>query len=117
MTTIHYLYPLLVLLGAWSLLLTFYTLYLAAINLYENRAETSKAVLVIASPMLVSMLVCDFLMQMTIATVIFLDPPRDLLVTGRLKRYRDTGSGWRKHWATEICERGLNPFAPTKKHC
>jgi hypothetical protein len=112
-----YLHPLIVVLGAWSALLTFYTLYLAAINLYENRHETSTAVLVIASPMLLLMLLCDFAMQMTLAVVIFLDLPRELLVTGRLKRYRAQGSGWRWHAATIVCERGLNPFAPTKKHC
>jgi hypothetical protein len=107
----------LVVLGVWSALITFYTLYLAAINFYENRHETSSLVVFLAAPMLVAMLVCDFLMNMTLFSVIFVDVPRELLVTARLKRYRALPDGWRKHWADEICTRGLNPFDPTKHHC
>ena len=108
---------LLISLGAWSGLITFYTLYLAAINFYEHWRDTSKLMVFIASPVLLTMLICDFLMQMTLFSLIFLDIPRDFLVTQRLIRYRAHADGWRKHWADEICTRALNPFDPSKHHC
>jgi hypothetical protein len=97
--------------------LFFYTLYIAAINLWEDRAETSKTLLFLCSPILLLMVATDFVMQITVFALIFLDPPRELLVTSRLKRYRALEGGWRKHWADEICMRALNPFAPSKHHC
>jgi hypothetical protein len=101
----------------WSALIVFYTLYLAAINFYEHWRDTSRLVVVIASPVLLTMIVCDVVMQMTLFTLIFLDIPRDFLVTQRLIRYRAQETGWRKHWADEICTRALNPFDPSKHHC
>jgi hypothetical protein len=104
-------------LAAWASIVGFYYLYLGAINVWENRHETSTLVLMVSAPLLLTMITVDVLMQMTLASLIFWDVPREWTVTRRLARYRDTGSGWRKHWATEICTRALNPFDPTKKHC
>lgn len=112
-------HPIVSILAVWTALVVFYVLYIASINVYENRHDVSTLVLVILSPFLILMLVTDFLMQYTIFIVLFADLPRwkEWTVTSRLKRYRSTDTGWRKHWADEICLRGLNPFAPTKTHC
>ena len=106
-----------VLLGVWASIVGFYYLYLGAINVWENRHETSTLVLIVSAPLLLTMITVDVCMQMTLATLIFWDLPRELTVTARLARYRDTGTGWRQHWAMEICTRALNPFDPTKNHC
>jgi len=103
--------------AAWISIVVFYYLYLGAINVYENRAGVHWAVLLVSSPLLLVMLAFDFVMQMTLATLIFWDRPRELLVTARLKRYRLTRTDWREHWAKQICTHALNPFDPTKKHC
>ena len=106
--------------GLWTILAVFYTLYIAAIQLYSDRNNLPKWIKIFALPILVVMLVCDFLMQITLFTILFLDIPRDLLVTARLKRYRDNAaynSTWRQHVATLICTEALNPFDPSKHHC
>lgn len=50
-------------------------------------------------------------------TLLFLDPPRELLLTSRLKRYRMTAktAHWRWKIATFICVKMLNPF--DADHC
>jgi len=106
-----------ILLGTWGSVVGFYYLYLGAINVWENRHDTSWKVLVVSAPLLVTMITTDVLMQMTLATLVFWDLPREWTVTSRLARYRDTGTGWRQRWATLICTNALNPFDPTKHHC
>ena len=102
----------------WVALITFYTLYLAAVNLWDNRSLTSKWVLVFGSPVLAVMLSIDFMMQISLFTLMFLDLPREPLVTDRLKRYRAiTTPNWRTTIATIMCTQLLNPFDPTKHHC
>lgn len=102
----------------WISLVIFYALYLAAINLWDNRNETSKWVLIAASPVLIAMILIDFLMQVTIFTVVFMDLPRETMVTYRLRRYREQKEAdWRTSMANHICTKALNPFDPTKHHC
>lgn len=101
----------------WSSIIVFYTLYLAAINLLNNK-DTSKWILVGASPMILVMIVVDIFMQMTLVTIFFLDFPKEFLVTTRLKRYRaQTEQDWRHKVAVTICTTALNPFDPTRNHC
>lgn len=102
----------------WSALTTFYTLYLAAINVWDNRTQVSWWVVAISTPLLATMVVFDTIMNWTIFTVITLDLPREAFVTTRLKRYRaQFTNNWRKSFATFICTKILNPFDPTKHHC
>lgn len=51
-----------------------------------------------------------------LASIILLDFPRDLLLTGKLKRLK-RGKGWRAKVAKYICEDCLNFFDPTGYHC
>lgn len=104
--------------GVWSGLIIFYTLYLAAVNLWVNKSQTNNWVFVLASPVLIVMILVDVLMQFTFFTLIFLDLPKEMMVTYRLQRYRDLAlPTWRSRWATWICTNALNPFDPTKHHC
>lgn len=54
--------------------------------------------------------IMDVIFNLVPATVIFLDPPRELLFTQRLDRYEAQGSGWRYTVAVWICKNMLNPF-------
>lgn len=103
----------------WAALAVFYVLYLAAVNVWGKRADLKGKTLTVAVvlPVLAAMLIVDFIMQVTIFTVLFLDIPRDWLVTLRLQRYRQQANGWRHDVACWICENFLNPFDPSGKHC
>ena len=59
--------------------------------------------------------VLDVAYNLTYGSVIFLDPPRELSFTSRLKRYRRGPVNWRWNLATWFCERLLNPY--DKGHC
>ena len=102
----------------WCALNTFYVVYLAAINVWRNRSDVSRWVLILLSPMLGVMAVMDTIMNWTIFTVLTLDLPREWFVTSRLERYRaQVRQDWRHHLANFICTKLLNPFDPTKQHC
>lgn len=66
---------------------------------------------------IVVFLVADLLSNLTLAWFIFKDRPRELLVTQRLSRYRETLSpSHRNHKiAVWVCELNLNIFDPG--HC
>lgn len=60
----------------------------------------------------------DTITNLTLACLVFLDVPREWLVTTRLIRYRDAApDGWRGKLAAWICDRLLDPFDPTGDHC
>jgi hypothetical protein len=106
--------------GIYVSVLVFYTLYIAAINLYRDWSSLATWLRVVASPMIAALLVVDSSMQFTLFTLLFLDLPRELLVTSRLQRYRDNpayANTWRNRVATLICTQALNPFDPTRHHC
>ena len=103
----------------WLSIIVFYTLYLAAINVWNDRASIGIAAKLFCAPAVLIMLTTDFLMQITLASVVFLDVPREFLVTQRLQRYRADAYpvGIRKNMATWICTKLLNPFDITRHHC
>lgn len=72
-----------------------------------------------AYPLVALGLVLDVLAQYIIATVVFLDWPRhkEYLVTLRLQRYIRGPIGWRRRWASAICDNLLDLFDPTGEHC
>lgn len=62
--------------------------------------------------------VLDCALNTFVGTLVFLDRPREWVLTDRLKRYHATAAGtWRDRVATWICTRMLDPFAPGGKHC
>lgn len=66
---------------------------------------------------LIVFLLLDFVSNVVLAWYIFKDPPRELLVTQRMSRYRETLPPTdRKHQiAVWVCELNLNIFDPG--HC
>ena len=67
---------------------------------------------VLGAPPAVLSYLLDVLINLTLASVLFLDLPREATLTKRLHRYR---TGWRSHVARFVCERLLNPF--DADHC
>lgn len=99
-------------------LYAFWMLYLAVMALY--RAHLQKALTkigyVLGLPLLLVGLLVDFVMNITVFSVLFLELPREWLVTGRLQRHIKQ-SGWRYSLAKFICEHLLNFADPTGNHC
>jgi hypothetical protein len=60
----------------------------------------------------------DFLANVFVATLVFVELPREALVTTRLKRHVNTPtSAWRTAIATWVCDEMLDVFDPSGNHC
>jgi succinate-acetate transporter protein len=99
----------------------FWVLYVFTMAIY--RAKLSKRLgkisTALALPFVLLAVIVDFVANMTVATVLFLDLPREPLVTARLQRYLSTCDvlGWRYILAKLICNNLLDIFDPTGNHC
>jgi hypothetical protein len=71
----------------------------------------------LAIPVVAVAIILDILANITIATVVFLDLPRELLITTRLQKYMKKDTGWRKKIAKYLCDHILDPFDPRGNHC
>jgi hypothetical protein len=74
-------------------------------------------VLVLSLPFVVIGFLMDVFANLTIASLVFLEPPREWLVTSRLQRYIAHGTGWRAAKARWICDNLLDVFDPSGDHC
>jgi glucan phosphoethanolaminetransferase (alkaline phosphatase superfamily) len=109
--------PFVVALLVYASLLVFYVLYIAAINIYRDWDSLAGWVQIVSFAPLVVMIIVDMLMNFTLFSILFFDPPDEATVTQRLARYRAGPDSWRKKVAETICEQALNPFDPTRRHC
>ena len=97
----------------------FYLLYVYTMSVY--RAKLSGRLcgfsLLLLYPFVLVAAVMDVVCNITIAALVFLEPPQELLVTTRLQRYHGGDHGWRTSVAAYICDKLLDPFDPTGDHC
>ena len=109
MTTII-LYALAALYGLWLF-------YLASMSLIRARDAGSiqRPALILGYPVVAVALALDFILNMTLFTLIFVDPPREKLITARLRRYIN-GSGWRSRLARWFAHNLLDVFDPSGRH-
>lgn len=93
--------------------------YIAVMGLKRARdnGTISRTALYLGYPILFIGYLLDIFVQVFIASVIFLDIPRDWTLTGRLKRYIAGPEGWRETVAIWFCQYLLNAFDPDGKHC
>ena len=97
----------------------FYVFYVLTMGVYRVQLAGRLTGLskVLLMPFVVVAVLMDVACQMTVATVVFLELPKELLVTARLQRYLRGEDGWRKTVAVYICNNLLDPFDPNGKHC
>jgi len=93
--------------------------YVAVMHLKRARENgtLSRAALYLGYPVLLAGYALDVFVQVVVASVVFLDPPRDWTLTGRLKRYIAGPEGWRERVAVWMCANLLNTFDPDGRHC
>ena len=106
-------------LAAFAYLWAFWLLYVATMGLYRAHlsGRLSGAARVLAYPLVAFAFAVDLLANWTLAVIVFADPPRERLVTARLKRYVAGPDGWRRRLAVAVCDNLLDPFDPTGNHC
>ncbi|HET8689612.1 MAG TPA: hypothetical protein VFM18_23625 [Methanosarcina sp.] len=96
-----------------------WVLFIFTMGIYRaflaKRLSTSAKIL--GAPFVLLAAIVDILCNMTAATILFAELPRELYVTRRLTRYMKDGKGWRYDIAKAICLSLLDPFDPTGKHC
>lgn len=73
--------------------------------------------LIFAYPIVILAVIVDVFFNLVVAPVVFLDFPREMLVTTRLQRYMAGEEGWRKNIANYICNSILDIFDPDGDHC
>lgn len=86
--------------------------YLAvmALKRARNEGKLSRAAFAIGLTLFIPAYVLDILGNLIICTVLFLDWPRETLITGRIQRYVDGPDGWRRRMAVWFAVHLLNPF-------
>ena len=105
----------------WSIayLYAFWCAYVLVMGIY--RAHLSQRLVglnkAMALPVVAIAYAMDVFANWIIAPLVFLDWPREALVTARLVRYKRSDTGWRNRIANFICEHLLDVFDPTGDHC
>lgn len=95
-----------------------WVLFLAVMSLkraYDDKTM-SKPAFVFGFPLLVAGLLIDFFVNVTVATLVLLELPREFTVSDRLSRLIK-GKGWRADGACWFCKHFLDVFDPSGKHC
>lgn len=91
--------------------------YLAVMNLKRAKKAglLNKTALVLGMPVLIVGLLLDFIVNITVMTLVLFEMPDELTVTARLKRHHKESTGWRLRvvlWLEPI----LDPYDPEGDH-
>jgi hypothetical protein len=95
-------------LGALTLWLFF--LAVMALKVARDNGTLPKAAMPFAYIILFVGLFVDFLVNVFVASIIFVEPPFELSVTARVTRHIKESTGWRQKMAKWICQNLLDPF-------
>jgi hypothetical protein len=100
-------------------LYSFWIVYIGVMGIYRAYLDNrlSKVVLYLLCPFILIGIIMDVFANLFVAPIIFMDMPKELLVTTRLTRYKRDDKGWRYNLANVICINLLDVFDPTGKHC
>jgi protein-S-isoprenylcysteine O-methyltransferase Ste14 len=105
---------------AYAFVLVYVTwlFYIAVMSLKraKDAGTIPRFALVIGYPALFMGLIFDLLCTLTVGTVLFLDLPRELTLTARLKRYDALKTGFRYRITRWLADNLLDPFDPSGKH-
>ncbi len=95
--------------------------YLAVMHLKRARdnGTLSRPALYLGYPVLLVGYALDVFVQIVVASVLFMDIPREWTLTGRLKRYLylEPPGTWREAAAAWMCAHLLDQFDPDGRHC
>ncbi len=97
-----------------------WAMYVMVMGIYRAHLDKrlTTVTTILAAPWVAIGYLVDALVNLTFASILFWEPPWELLVTGRLKRHiAAISGGWRHRLAMWICDRLLDPFDPTGNHC
>jgi len=102
-----------------AFLWAFWAMYVLVMGIYRaHLAKRLTAVtLCLSAPFIALGYLMDVIANLTVASLVFMEPPRELLVTARLQRYVASGKGWRFTIADWICNHLLDVFDPSGNHC
>lgn len=105
-----------VLLGFW--VFTFFTwgMYLSVMSLMRVKDTLSVETKVFAYPLAFVGVIADFLYNVVVGTILFLELPKQFLLTKRLKSHLND-RGFRGSIARAVCRHLLDPFDPQGTHC
>ncbi len=103
----------------FAFLWAFWAMYVLVMGIYRaHLAKRLTAVtLCLSAPFIALGYLMDVIANLTVASLVFLEFPRELLVTSRLQRYVASGQGWRFTIADWICNHLLDVFDPSGNHC
>lgn len=105
----------------WSLAGAYATwiFYLAVMTLIRARddGKLPPVALAFAYPVVAVGLLFDFALHVLVGTVLFLERPREWLLTQRLSRLIREDDGWRGDLALWMCTTLLDAFDPDGSHC
>lgn len=106
------------LLVAAGLMWVTWILYVAVMALKRARDSDTMSLpmKIMGYPWLYAGLMMDMLTNVVVCTVLFLELPREALVTLRLSRLIK-GTGWRSRLAKWFCSNLLDPLDPSGCHC
>lgn len=109
----------LVIIAVLVYLVFFWYAYILVMGLYRAHLDKrlTKFTTILALPALVIGYAMDILANIFIASLVFLELPKELLVTTRLQRYAKGPINWRRDRANWICTNLLDLFDPTGNHC
>ncbi len=102
-------------LAPWAL----WALYVLVMGVYRAKlsGRLGPAATILAAPWVLLGFALDVLVNLTAASLLFAEPPREWKVTQRLQRHQLAGDGWRADLARWICDHLLDVFDPTGNHC
>lgn len=109
----------LILIGlGFALIYVLWLFYLAVMNLKRaNDAGTlTNTAYYLGLPILIVGYTLDVIANILPVSVLFLEFPRELVVTARLSRHI-SGEGWRSDLAKWFCRNLLDQFDPSGCHC
>lgn len=110
----------LIALGIFALMYVTWFFFLAVMSmLAAKRAGVLKpgtVTYILCLPIALVGVSLDFLVNMTIGTVLFLEIPQEWLLTIRMDRLMTYGNPWRANLATWLCKNLLDPFQ-SGGHC
>jgi hypothetical protein len=97
----------------------FWALYVFTMGVYKaHLAGKLKGLnLILAYPIVFFALLVDVFFNLVVSSVVFLELPREWLVTSRLQRYMAGPASWRRTIAVYICDSVLDIFDPQNNHC